>query len=79
MSSVDEFKYLPDNAAQAGYSGPLPAVTRIDRGPVSALVWGRDPRVVFLHGGGQNAHTWDTVILGLGLPALAIDLPGHGR
>ena len=35
--------------------------------------------MVFLHGGGQNAHTWDTVILGLGLPALAIDLPGHGR
>jgi len=35
--------------------------------------------VVFLHGGGQNAHTWDTVILGLGLPALAIDLPGHGH
>ena len=34
---------------------------------------------MFLHGGGQNAHTWDTVILGLGLPALAIDLPGHGR
>ena len=43
MSSVDEFKYLPYNAAQAGYSGPLPAVTRIDRGPVSALVWGRIP------------------------------------
>lgn len=36
-------------------------------------------RVAFLHGGGQNAHTWDTVILGLGLPALAIDLPGHGH
>ncbi len=35
--------------------------------------------MVFLHGGGQNAHTWDTVILGLGVPALAIDLPGHGR
>ena len=35
--------------------------------------------MVFLHGGGQNAHTWDTVILGLGLPALAVDLPGHGR
>jgi pimeloyl-ACP methyl ester carboxylesterase len=35
--------------------------------------------VVFLHGGGQNAHTWDTVIVGLGLPALAVDLPGHGR
>ncbi len=35
--------------------------------------------MVFLHGGGQNAHTWDTVIVGLGLPALAVDLPGHGR
>ena len=34
---------------------------------------------MFLHGGGQNAHTWDTVIVGLGEPALAIDLPGHGR
>jgi len=60
--------------------GALPAVQRIERGPVSALRWGTEPvRVVFLHGGGQNAHTWDTVILGLGLPALAIDLPGHGR
>ena len=34
---------------------------------------------MLLHGGGQNAHTWDTVILGLGVPALAVDLPGHGR
>ena len=35
--------------------------------------------MVFLHGGGQNAHTWDTVIVGLGEPALSVDLPGHGR
>jgi pimeloyl-ACP methyl ester carboxylesterase len=35
--------------------------------------------VVFLHGGAQNAHTFDTVILGLAEPALAIDLPGHGH
>jgi pimeloyl-ACP methyl ester carboxylesterase len=35
--------------------------------------------VVFFHGGGQNAHTWDTVIVGLGVPALAVDLPGHGH
>ena len=34
---------------------------------------------MFLHGGGQNAHTWDTVIVGLGEPALAVDLPGHGH
>ena len=77
---MDEFAYLPENAAQAGVGGPLPPVTRLQRGPVSALRWGTGPaRVVFLHGGGQNAHTWDTVVLGLGLPALAIDLPGHGR
>ncbi|MGI9124636.1 MAG: alpha/beta fold hydrolase [Mycobacterium sp.] len=80
MEYVDEFIYLSENAADAGVSGPLPAVARIEDGPISGLRWGTDPvRVVFLHGGGQNAHTWDTVILGLGLPALAIDLPGHGR
>ncbi len=32
--------------------------------------------MIFLHGGGQNAHTWDTVIVGLGEPALAVDLQG---
>ena len=80
MVDVDEFAYLPENAEQAGVSGPLPPVERIEHGPVSALRWGAGAvKVVFLHGGGQNAHTWDTVILGLGLSALAIDLPGHGR
>jgi pimeloyl-ACP methyl ester carboxylesterase len=55
-------------------------VQRINSGPISAIKWGNEPpEVVFLHGGGQNAHTWDTVIVGLGLPALAVDLPGHGR
>lgn len=77
---MDEFGYLPENADQAGVTGPLPPVTRVERGPISALRWGSEhPRVIFLHGGGQNAHTWDTVVIGLGLPALAIDLPGHGR
>lgn len=77
---MDEFVYLPENAQQAGVTGPLPPVARVEHGPISALRWGAEaPRAVFLHGGGQNAHTWDTVILGLGLPALAIDLPGHGR
>jgi len=77
---VDEFGFLPANAEQAGVSGPLPPVERITRGDISALRWSAEPaKVVFLHGGGQNAHTWDTVIVGLGLPALAIDLPGHGH
>ena len=80
LPGLDEFALLPENAEQAGVSGPLPAVERIDAGAISALKFGSDtPKVVFLHGGGQNAHTWDTVILGLGEPALAIDLPGHGR
>lgn len=63
-----------------------------DGNQVSAILWGNSastgvpgegdepkPTLVFLHGGGQNAHTWDTVLLGLDLPALAIDLPGHGH
>jgi pimeloyl-ACP methyl ester carboxylesterase len=80
MAALPEFALLEENAAQAGVTGPLPTVERIERGPISALKFGDDPpRVVFLHGGGQNAHTWDTVIVGLGEPALAIDLPGHGR
>lgn len=80
LASLSEFIFLRENARQAGVSGPLPTATRIDAGPVSGLKFGDDdPQVVFLHGGGQNAHTWDTVILGLGAPALALDLPGHGR
>jgi pimeloyl-ACP methyl ester carboxylesterase len=80
LAGLDEFGLLPENAEQIGATGALPTVARIEAGPVSALKWGDEPpQVVFLHGGGQNAHTWDTVILGLGVPALAIDLPGHGR
>jgi pimeloyl-ACP methyl ester carboxylesterase len=80
LQNLDEFALLPENAEQIGHTGPLPTVTRVESGDISGLKWGGEPpRVVFLHGGGQNAHTWDTVILGLGLPALAIDLPGHGR
>ena len=80
LAGLDEFGLLHENADQIGVSGPLPSVRRIESGPISALEWGDEPpQVVFLHGGGQNAHTWDTVIVGLGLPALAVDLPGHGR
>ncbi len=47
---------------------------------LSALVWGSsDPEIVLLHGGAQNAHTWDTVALALDRPLVAIDLPGHGH
>ena len=80
LTGLDEFSLLAGNAEQAGVAGPLPTVQRIEAGDVSALRWGTvPPKVVFLHGGAQNAHTWDTVVLGLGQPALAVDLPGHGR
>lgn len=79
-AGLSEFSLLSENAEQAGVAGPLPNVQRVDVGAISGLRWGSTaPRVVFLHGGGQNAHTWDTVIVGLGEPALAVDLPGHGH
>jgi esterase len=47
---------------------------------LSALVWGTpDADLVLLHGGGQNSHTWDRMLVQLGAPAIAIDLPGHGH
>ncbi|CAN5763803.1 alpha/beta hydrolase [soil metagenome] len=80
LLDLDEFALLPENAQQVDFDGPLPPVERIDTGEISALKFGSAaPTVVFFHGGGQNAHTWDTVIIGLGEPALAVDLPGHGR
>ena len=85
LAGLSEFSLLAENAEQAGVAGPLPDVERVEagtgEGKISALRWGAlpPPRVVFLHGGGQNAHTWDTVIVGVGEPALAVDLPGHGH
>jgi pimeloyl-ACP methyl ester carboxylesterase len=83
LAGLSEFSLLSENAEQAGVAGPVPDVARVEvdtpNGRISALRWGHTPRVVFLHGGGQNAHTWDTVIVGLGEPALAVDLPGHGH
>jgi pimeloyl-ACP methyl ester carboxylesterase len=80
LVGLSEFGLLTENAEQAGVEGPLPSVRRVEADGVSVLQWGdSSPRVVFFHGGGQNAHTWDTVIVGLGVPALAVDLPGHGH
>ena len=84
LAGLSEFSLLSENAEQAGVSGPLPDVERVEasaaEGRISALRWGvTPPRIIFLHGGGQNAHTWDTVIVGVGEPALAVDLPGHGH
>jgi pimeloyl-ACP methyl ester carboxylesterase len=82
----DEFGMLADNAAEVGLPfHRRPPVTRrsftVAPGQdVSAIMWQSSlPELVLLHGGGQNAHTWDTVALALGRPLVAIDLPGHGH
>ena len=82
----DEFGMFHENAEEFGmpYDGP-PTVRRekVEVAPgrsVSALVWGTaPPELVLLHGGAQNAHTWDTVAMALGRPLVAVDLPGHGH
>jgi pimeloyl-ACP methyl ester carboxylesterase len=82
----DEFSLFHENIAEYSLTASAqPHVQRIvhqlaDGRAVSALKWGTaEPQMVFVHGGSQNAHTWDTVLLDLGVPALAIDLPGHGH
>jgi pimeloyl-ACP methyl ester carboxylesterase len=84
--SYDEFGLFQENAQEFGlpWNGP-PRVRRTEVAvgggqSISALVWGdADPEIAFVHGGAQNAHTWDTVALALGRPLVALDLPGHGH
>ena len=86
--ATDEFSFLPDQADAAGVAPPPVrrlSFTLQDGRTVSALQYGAPgadvfaaPVVTFLHGAGLNAHTWDTTVLALGLPALVLDLPGHG-
>lgn len=82
VSTLTEFSFLRAQAEALGAS--VPSVARVtltldDGRSLSALRFGDGaPQVTFLHGAGLNAHTWDATILALGVPALAIDLPGHG-
>ena len=86
MIEYDEFGLFHENAEEFGlpYTG-RPDVRRVsvpvsDGRQLSALVWGHAaPELVLLHGGGQNAHTWDTVAMALGIPLVAVDLTGHGH
>jgi esterase len=83
----DEFAYFGENCSEYGLPDPDDVVVeRVehvlpDGRSISALRWGSgEPRAVLVHGGAQNAHTWDTVALALRpTPLLAVDLPGHGR
>lgn len=85
----DEFGLLHENALEAGlaFDPATPPVVRREwvtdtpsGNDVSAIVWGDGaPELVLLHGGAQNAHTWDSMALALGRPLVAVDLPGHGH
>ncbi len=84
--AYDEFSMFGENIAEYSLTASAhPVVSRVttelaDSRRVSALKWGSEsPRLVLVHGTAQNAHTWDTVALALGMPLLAIDLPGHGH
>jgi esterase len=55
----------------------------VDRMRLHYLDWGApaNPAIVFLHGGGLTAHTWDVVCLALRdrFHCIALDLRGHGE
>ena len=83
---TDEFALVAETAAEAGLAAD--AVPRVRRGwvnvpaggHVSGVFWGEGPpELVFLHDIGSSARRWDAVALAAGRPAVAIDLPGHGR
>jgi esterase len=87
--SPDEFRaHLELSAATAGIA--LPDLTLPDERHVLLgrmrfhyLDWGIEgfPPVVFLHGGGLNAHTWDLVCAALRRErhCVALDQRGHGE
>jgi len=81
----DEFALFHENLAEWSLNVPVPPVQRFfvavdGLRQLSGLRWGDEPPVaVLVHGGAQNAHTFDTVALALERPLLALDLPGHGH
>ncbi len=82
----DELGLFHENAEEWGLDLDAPLVVRRaaatlkDERSMSGLLWGDEPpRVVLLHGGAQNAHTYDTVALAMAQDLAALDLPGHGH
>jgi pimeloyl-ACP methyl ester carboxylesterase len=84
-STYDEFSLFHENLAEWDFDVPVPTVRRFfvavdGLRQLSGLRWGdAEPELVLLHGGAQNAHTFDTVALAMQRPLAALDLPGHGH
>ncbi|MCW2876543.1 MAG: ybfF 2 [Sphaerisporangium sp.] len=81
-----EFAALPEIAQSIGVSAPDPRliqrrwVTTVSGGHVSGVTWGDGPaETVLLHDARRSARSWDRLLILLDRPALALDLPGHGR
>ena len=83
MTCYNEFSGLDGLARELGITttpfAPRRCAVEVHGRIISAVQWGAKPEIIFLHGGGQNAHTWDATVLAVARPALAIDLPGHGH
>jgi pimeloyl-ACP methyl ester carboxylesterase len=83
--SYDEFSLFHENIDEWDLDVEIPSVQRFfvavdGLRQLSGLRWGEgDPELVLVHGGAQNAHTFDTVALALQRPLIALDLPGHGH
>lgn len=88
MGFKGEFQFLEGDAKTVKRLGPLPVVERRSTelpggGSISALFFNEsasslDADVVFLHGAGLNAHSFDRTVLALAKNAISLDLPGHG-
>ncbi|MFZ1062988.1 MAG: alpha/beta hydrolase [Acidimicrobiales bacterium] len=84
-SSYDEFSLFHENLEEWNLDVDVPPVRRFyvvvdGLRQISGLAWGvGEPVMTLVHGGAQNAHTFDTVALALQRPLLALDLPGHGH
>ena len=81
----DEFSYFDENLREWDLDVAVPSVQRFfvcvdGLRQLSGLRWGDGPaQLALVHGGAQNAHTFDTVALALGRPLVALDLAGHGH
>jgi pimeloyl-ACP methyl ester carboxylesterase len=84
-NSYDEFSLFRENIEEWNLDVTVPPVQRFfvavdGLRQLSGLRWGvGEPEFVLVHGGAQNAHTFDTVALALQRPLIAFDLPGHGH